>query len=208
MSSLKNLGARAGIAGPILFAGVFLVEGWLRPGYNPISQYVSELSLGPRGFIQIASFILFSILFSLFALALHRELRSRGLSAVSPMILVGIGLALFIAGVCVMDPITTPWAQATAPGMTHVLAGVAVFSGWPVALGLMAIAVRRDDRWRAFVAPTLVAALVTAVAFGVMVSTLPPPGGLPWAYAGLAQRAHLLTWLTWTVFAARRIANG
>ena len=44
-----RLGSVAGITTPVLFVAVFLVEGWLRPGYQPLSMFVSELSLGPRG---------------------------------------------------------------------------------------------------------------------------------------------------------------
>jgi hypothetical protein len=36
---------------------VFTIEGWLRPGYDPLSTYVSALSLGLHGWIQIVNFI-------------------------------------------------------------------------------------------------------------------------------------------------------
>ena len=52
-----KLAAWAGIIGPTLFLLVFTLEGWLRPGYQPQTMYVSDLSLGPRGTIQIINFI-------------------------------------------------------------------------------------------------------------------------------------------------------
>ena len=57
-----NLSAWAGMLGPALFVAVFSIEGALRPGYNALSTYVSALSLGPRGWIQIANFYLFGLL--------------------------------------------------------------------------------------------------------------------------------------------------
>ncbi len=59
----KQLAVWAGMIGPVLFAATFTIEGWLRPGYNPNSMFVSELSLGPRGWIQILNFIVFGVLF-------------------------------------------------------------------------------------------------------------------------------------------------
>jgi hypothetical protein len=49
----------AGLIGTTTFVAVFLGEGSLRPGYDPLSSYVSALSLGPRGFVQVANFIFF-----------------------------------------------------------------------------------------------------------------------------------------------------
>ncbi len=43
---------------PVLFVAVFMVEGSLRPDYHPFSMFVSELSLGPRGWVQIINFLI------------------------------------------------------------------------------------------------------------------------------------------------------
>ena len=47
----------AGIVGPVLFVAAFLVEGAIRAGYDPMRLQVSYLSLGDRGWIQVASFL-------------------------------------------------------------------------------------------------------------------------------------------------------
>lgn len=46
---IQSFAAWAGMIGPVLFVGVFTIEGFLRPAYNPFSMYVSELSIGSRG---------------------------------------------------------------------------------------------------------------------------------------------------------------
>ncbi len=47
----RNLTARwlalARVVGPILFVGVFTLAGFLRPGYSPIHQAISDLGVGP-----------------------------------------------------------------------------------------------------------------------------------------------------------------
>lgn len=50
-----RIGGLAGVIGPSLFVLVFLVEGWLRPGYDPAADYVSALSLGERGWVRPSS---------------------------------------------------------------------------------------------------------------------------------------------------------
>jgi Protein of unknown function (DUF998) len=57
MIERRWLGAIAGRIGPLLFVATFTIAGWLRPGYRAREMFVSELSLGSRGWIQIANFI-------------------------------------------------------------------------------------------------------------------------------------------------------
>lgn len=63
----RVLGAVAGSLGAVIFVTVFTLEGWLRPGYDSRSMFVSELSLGPRGFVQILNFLFLGVSQLLFA---------------------------------------------------------------------------------------------------------------------------------------------
>lgn len=58
----------AGMLGTALFTLSFTINGFLRPDYNPVQRYVSELSIGPQGWIQMVSFMFLgvTILFSAF----------------------------------------------------------------------------------------------------------------------------------------------
>ena len=58
----RQLATWAGMVGPTLFVAIFMLEGWLRPGYNSRGMYVSELALGPRGWIQGVNFVVFGVL--------------------------------------------------------------------------------------------------------------------------------------------------
>ncbi|MGB8253138.1 MAG: DUF998 domain-containing protein, partial [Anaerolineaceae bacterium] len=75
--NLLKLSTWAGIIGPTLFVAVFMIEGWLRPGYDPLSTFISTLSLGPRGWIQIINFILFGAFLLLFTRAVAAEFPSK-----------------------------------------------------------------------------------------------------------------------------------
>src|SRR5262245_19979914 len=47
-----------GVVGPLLFIVVFLLEGATRSGYDPVRYPVSSLSIGTRGWIQAANFLM------------------------------------------------------------------------------------------------------------------------------------------------------
>jgi len=191
------------MAGPVLFAAIFTVEGLLRPGYRPLEMFVSELSLGPRGWIQIASFIVYGASFLVFARGMTRELRGAGAS-----MLWGFGVALILAGVFVTDPIGTPRANRTVQGAIHGLAGAYVFLGWPVCLFLLARTFRKDPAWQPQATWTLLAAVMTAVLAVVLTyaaNEVQSGKSVPGLPRGAIQRAHLFTWLAWQFGAARRL---
>ncbi len=63
ISDRRVLAGWAGMIGSALFVTVFTLEGWLRPGYDWRSTFISELSIGPRGWVQIVNFIMLGTLF-------------------------------------------------------------------------------------------------------------------------------------------------
>jgi hypothetical protein len=208
MPAISKRGSRAGITGPILFGGVFLIEGWLRPGYDPLGQTVSELALGPRGFIQIANFLVFGVLYATFALALRRDFRARGLSPWGPSMLVGIGAALFLSGVFVADPSVTPLSQYSTHGIVHAVVGIPIFLLMPVILVLVAFGIRRDAHWRPLLVPSIVAAAAVVAVLAIAFANTRPIGEPLYPYTGLLQRAHAFSWFAWTVLAARHLGRG
>ena len=62
-----------GIIAPVVFVMLFTIEGGLRPGYNPTSMFVSELSLGSLGWMQIANFIITGMLIFLFGRGVAKQ---------------------------------------------------------------------------------------------------------------------------------------
>src|SRR5205823_12499417 len=64
-----------GVIGPPLFVIVFLIEEATRPGYSAWRHYVSQLSLGEGGWMQIANFLVCGLLSLCFALGLRRTLQ-------------------------------------------------------------------------------------------------------------------------------------
>jgi Protein of unknown function (DUF998) len=198
--ALLRTGAWAGLIGPVFFVSVFTLEGWLRPGYDPASTFISALSLGPRGGIQIASFLLTGACFLLFARGLRSQFPGGKASRAGPVLMAFIGVGLFASGPCVMDPMGTPFPQSTWHGLAHNVLGAVVFSLGPVSLFVFFRRFRADPDWRPLAAWTLAAgATMTAADVVLKLATLPlpaPPSPLaPWA--GVIQRVAIASLMAW-----------
>lgn len=103
-----------GVAGAVVFYAVLLVEGALRPGYDPIYHTGSELMLGDRGWIQRASFFLMGAGVCAFAFGVYRTLNS----VVGAVLLAIFGLGLIVAGAFAPDPVRGYPPGASAGSVT------------------------------------------------------------------------------------------
>lgn len=118
----------------------------MRADYDPARQTVSLLSLGPRGWIQISSFIATGLLMLAFAAGLRRCLGAAPGGRWAPRLLAGFGAGLIGAGVFVADPANgyppgTPFGPARESswqGSTHDLASLLVFVSLPAACFVLA----------------------------------------------------------------------
>ena len=123
-----KIAALAGMVGPLLFIAVFTVEGWLRPGYDARRMFISALSLGPRGWIQIVNFLVLGVLFFVFSRGAAAALREGKASRAGHVLLTLLAVAFFASGPFVMDPMGTVREQMTVHGTLHGIFGAFVFS--------------------------------------------------------------------------------
>lgn len=184
-----------GAGAAVVFVVVLLIEGALRPSYDPTYHTGSALSLGNRGWIQIVNFLLLGVGVVGFAVGVYRSLNS----TVGAVLLAIFGLGMIAAGVFVMDPMRgyPPGAPTGTPvelTWHHQVHGVV---GGPVAFlaifgACLTLALRLDGVWRLYTVLTAVAGL------GLTIRT-----ALAWrkdaANTGLVQRALILVYLTWIV---------
>src|SRR5262245_9186387 len=140
-----------GIVGPIGFFGIATILGAITPGYDPVRHFVSLLSLGTNGWLQVANFVAGGALIAGFGLGLRRDAVATGGGRWEARLVIAVGLALAAAGLIPSDP-ALGYPPGTAPGLPtsaswhaglHYLAAVVVFVGLPAATF---IAARRDRR--------------------------------------------------------------
>jgi hypothetical protein len=197
--SQRRLAAWAGMVAPALFVAVFTIEGWLRPGYNPLSTYVSALSLGPRGWIQMANFIVLGLLLFVFTRAVAAEFESGKASRWGTILLTIIAILFVISGPFRMDPMFTPANQVTVHGTIHGISGAIIFVLMPISCFVYLRRFRTDPQWHFLQWWTLALGIVTAVALVVfsVISKSPDLQNAFINWLGLLQRALIVPYMLW-----------
>jgi hypothetical membrane protein len=191
--------AWAGILGPILFVLIFTVEGWLRPGYEPLKMYVSELSLGPRGWIQIVNFVLFGLMLLIFTRSVAAEFQSGKASRGGIILLAILGVCFLFSGPFIMDPPDTAPSQMTLHGTAHGILGGIVFLLMPLTCFVFLRRFREDPKWQFLQWPTLVLGTFSAAAVLLLtVATKSPTAqNISTDWLGLIQRAAIVPFMMW-----------
>ena len=195
----------AGVLGPVLFIVVFVVEGAVRSGYDPVRMQVSYLSLGDRGAIQVASFLVTACILGVFAVQLRGRLRSAGgQGARGVPIAVGCtALGLLLAGLFSTMPAFgyppgTPDSFPAAIPPTaylHVTGAVLFFGGVIAAPALMARRFRTSGAM-AWAVYSVATAVIVAVSFAASSANSTGRPFVPEA-AGLLQRIAIVAGLAW-----------
>jgi hypothetical membrane protein len=190
----ERLVLACGVVGPILFYAVFMVAGAVRPGYSAARQFVSGLSLGDQGWVQIANFIVFGLLTLAFAVGVRLALRTGPASVAGPLLLGMHGGAVLLGGVMVPDP---PAAVTTVHGTVHVLAGIASLAAVAAACFVFA---RRFGAGRGFGLYSMATGLAIPILF-----VLTGPVGQPLGVMGVFNRVIIAVHCVWTVLLAMRL---
>ena len=91
------------VAGP-LFVAVGLIQAFTIPGFDLTHHYLSQLSSGDLGWIQMANFVVGGLLTIAAATGVRRALGGGTLGRVGPALLGVFGVGFAAAGVFVADP--------------------------------------------------------------------------------------------------------
>ena len=198
-NQFRKLSAWAGILAPIIFVGVFTVEGVLRNGYDPMRKYISVLSLGNRGWIQISNFIVLGLLLFIFTLGLSKEFQTGKASRGGIITLYVISVLFFISGPFVMDPTETPADQMSVHGLIHGISGGIVFLLMPIIIFIFLRRFFSDNNWQSFRWGTLILGVIeaTGVIVFTYVSKIPFEQNAYINYFGLLQRIALIPFMVW-----------
>lgn len=198
------MGLTAGLAAAAagLFVAVFLLDGWSRPGYDPVRQPVSALALGGRGWIQTTSFVVCGAAIAAGGLVVTGATWPLGVAVTV------VGLALVASGVFPMDPMrgyppgtpdTTP-ASFSRRHRWHDHAGAVVFVGMPVTAAVAALTPGLGWGLRGYSAAT---ALLTVVLGGRFATAWEEDS----PRAGVWQRATLVLGLGWLAVLLATVAG-
>jgi hypothetical membrane protein len=184
-----------------VFVVVVLVEGAVRPDYDPIYHTGSELSLGDRGWVQITNFLQVGVGMLAYAAGIYRVLDTLG----GAVLLAISGLALIAAGVFVVDPrrgyppdaVYDDAGRGTWHHQLHEVTGpvafIAMFGACVIVAGQL------DGAWRTYTIVTAVVGLAmliwTALAYQRDAR-----------HTGLVQRTLIIPYMSWVVLAGAHLA--
>jgi hypothetical membrane protein len=195
-----------GAVGPLLFIIVFLVEGATRPDYSAWRHFVSSLSLGPQGWVQIASFLVCGILVVCFAFGLRQVLHPGAGSTWGPILLGIFGLCLVGAGLFVTDPLLGyPPGAPTTPslhGALHEFLSLIAFIALPAACLVLARRFAGDPAWSGWAVFSSLTAILVVVFF--IAADIAANAG-PSAPAGLLQRISIIVGWGWIALVALQL---
>lgn len=210
MKKFRNFRLFASLAGmlaSVLFVAVFTLEGRLRAGYDPQSMYISALSLGPRGWIQIVNFILLGSLLLLFTRGIASEFKGVKTAKAGIVLLMIIACLYMASGPFVMDPTGTPAFQSSVHGLLHGIFGGLVFLLMPITCFTFLPTFRHDPKWRSFAGWTLAFGLLLALATTFFTVSSKSPGLqiIFEGWFGLIQRTALVPFMIWVFFFALKM---
>jgi len=191
--------AVCGILGPILYTIVLIIVGLLRPSYNHVTQYMSELGEvgGPHAIIMnIAGFFMLGLLMIAFASGLHRGISERRGSKLGPALIAVAGAG---AALIAIFPVNPSSVNPPLTGMMHGVSAMTLGVGMTLAPFAIANRLKHDQRWKGYRSYSLATGVVTAVA-GFIFFSIHPEG-----WMGLLQRVALGVPLLWMEVMAIRL---
>ena len=200
--SLTRLLAICGTVGPILFIVAILVFGLLRPGYDPIRQYMSELGeTGAPNAIEynMPAFLLGALTIAI-AFGLHRGIGEGKGSKLAPILIAVGGVGWVGASFFHCDP---GCVNESVTGKLHDLTGIIAVP--PLIIAPLAILPRlkQDNRWQSYRPFSRIVGALGVVLFAVMFTAEVSPALAP--YRGLTQRVTFFTPLLWMEVMAIRL---
>ncbi len=195
------------IAGP-LFIIIFLIEGFLRPGYDAMRQPVSALAIGSRGWIQRANFLITGVLMFACAFGLRLALVAYGGSFWFPVLIGIYALGLIGAGFFTTDVTGLPKEKGvivkrTKSGIFHDLSSLPVFLALFIAFFVFAHLVIGSGQW-GWALYSILSGLAFALCFvlaGIGFGGRPRFG----AYGGLWQRLCIAIGWIWIALVAAHL---
>jgi hypothetical membrane protein len=193
--------AVAGVAGPIIFVLVVVVQSLLHPDYSQVKLPISALAAWPGGWIQSANFVVFGTLTIACAIGLHLGVRPSRLGIVGPALLVLSGVGLMISG-------AFPWKAVDGDFVVpagHLLGALLSFLGTGIGFVVVSRRMAADPRWRGVAMYALASGIAIVALFVLTFALVIPPGAPLHSWGGLVQRVTLLVWFPCTVVLALRL---
>jgi hypothetical membrane protein len=197
----SRLVALIGVVSPILCVLVFTLAGFLRPGYSPIHHVISDLGVGPDGWILNTDLIISGLLFIIFAIGFYQwmhPLISRRWLHMSTFLLMLSGAGVVNEGIFHQPAQGDPAAHLHM--VLHGIGLAILFYSLIIALLIIGWRLCKISGWRGYGWYLLLIALVT---LGLLI--LPAQIAGSGQIEGLIERAQVIVGFSWSVVIGWRL---
>jgi len=185
---------------PVLMLVLWTVASLMRPGYDQLSQYGSELGNGPNAIIMNTNFVVTGLLVIAFATGLFKNLHGGGRAQTGSILLAVFGTGEVSGGFFPCDP-GCPIAAQSLSQLAHNMDAVIAFAAIALAPLLVSLGLNSDDRWRDYRSYSLFTGILSIGLFLVFSAASLDYLG----YVGLFQRLFLAVPFLWIEAIAARL---
>ena len=187
--------ALIGVLGPILCITVFTLAGFLRPGYSPVRQAISDLGVGPNAWILNTDLIISGLLSIAFAIGFYQLMRP----VINKRWLLTSTIFLMLSGAGVANEgfFHQPSPGDPAAHLYIVLHGIGLsvlFYALIIALLIIGWRLWKIPAWYRYGWYSVITALVT---FGLL--AIPDQIAVHDQIAGLVERVQVIAAFSWSV---------
>jgi len=182
---------------PVLLVTLHVIKPEIDPSWRPASEY----AIGQYGWVMSLAIVSMAIsCVALFA-AIRNQIAALG-GRIGLGLLLVVAAALAVAGVFVVDPITTPPEEMTIHGMLHGAAGMIFIPGLPVAGLLISRSLARRPEWQVGIRPVRWTAhlmWISVVLMAIQLIAVLSSGGRfgPGSTKGWLNRLVVLSYAAW-----------
>lgn len=202
-----------GTIGPLLFVLAVLVQDILKPDFNPMRHFVSHLSLGKYGWVNVLNLIVLGFSIMLFSAGVRTYFKNGTASVWGPRLSLLAGIAFVLNGIFAIDPgLGFPPGVApikTVHGTIHEFAGPVTFATLTAICFVFARRFSEEPEWRGWAAVSRLVGFIiptTWVICSVLVG-LDYAGVYPSAPGGLFERISLGSACIWLAITSYRMTQ-
>jgi hypothetical membrane protein len=191
------VGAVAGLSAPLVFHLLHLIQFLASSSYKPLAQPISALELEPLGWVQSLNFIVYGVLYIVFAMGLREAMEPN----IGPWLHVSSGVGSIIVG---LFPWTVgsngpnePFGHTLGIFMMFLLGGAGFLATWQP--------MRNDPRWRSLAYVSLATGILVLALFLVFGSIAQSKTSPFHDLTGLFQGVMANIWFLCTFIVALRL---
>jgi hypothetical membrane protein len=192
--------AICGIVAPVVMLGLWITASLVRPGYNQLTQYGSELGTGPNAIIMNVNFFVTGLLIIAFAAGLFKGIPGKRWLAIGSLLLGTFGVGEVLTALFPCDA-GCPIAAQSISQLAHNMDAVVAFIALALAPVMVSIGLKNHNYWKPYQTYSLTTGLS---AIGLL--TIFSASALGYlGFVGLLQRLFLAGPFLWIEVIAMRL---